>query len=159
MSSSEFTHGQYAQRRRADKARELTRWCYQRGIGPAVVEQPPQVLRAAARAAGVSPPHLDDLGRSPTWQLVGELLGARAGWDRSRDRQPPSHVPCVGCAVLPGACPRHVAKAKAHAARCCSCSAPLDPAFTAAGMDLHPSCEEPSVDGPVHEPAAEAPLF
>ena len=75
MSSSEFTNGQYAQRRRADKARELARWCYQRGIGLAVVEQPPQVLRAPARAAGVSPPHLDDLGRSPTWQLVGELLG------------------------------------------------------------------------------------
>ena len=118
---------------------------------------PPQVLRAVAHAAEVKTPHLDDRGHSPTWQLVGELLRARAGWDRSRERQPPPHVACIGCAVLLGACPEHPADSRA--VRCRSCTVAMDPALAAAGMDLHPSCEEPPAQLPLGAPAAAAPLF
>lgn len=155
--STEFTHSQYAQRRRAEKARKLARWCYQRGIGPGVAEQPQQVLRAVAQGAEVKTPHLDDRGYSPTWQLVADLLGARAGWDRSHNRQPLPHVPCIGCAVLPGACPLHPAATRA--VRCRSCASAMDPALAAAGMDLHPSCSEPAAQPPLGAAVAAAPMF
>ena len=155
--SSELTHSQYAQRWRAEKARELARWCYQRGIGPGVAEQSPQVLRAVAHAAEVKTPHLDDRGHSPSWQLVAQLLGTRAGWDRSRDRQPPPHVPCIGCAVLPNACPQHPAVARV--VRCRGCAMTLDPMLAAAGINVHPSCEEPTAGTPLDASVAAVPLF
>lgn len=137
--SAQFTHSQYAQRRRMDKGRELARWCYQRGIGPGVAAQEPAVLRLAARAAGVNPPHVDDQGHSWTWQLVAELLHARVAWDRAHGQPPPTHVPCIACAVLPAVCRQH----QAAPAVCCSCRLPLDPALAAAGLHLHPMCEQP----------------
>lgn len=68
-------------------------------ISPAIVLQPPRVLRIAARRAGVTPPHHSD-GGSTTRQLVAELLQARACWDSAYSCQPPERVRCIPCAVL-----------------------------------------------------------
>ena len=99
MPEVDFAHTAQAQRQRALKAQTLARWCYTRGLGPDVVNAEEPVLRAIARAAGVSPPHRRD-GRSPTWDLVAQLLRLRPAWDREHNIVPPSPACCLDCVLL-----------------------------------------------------------
>lgn len=146
---SVFAYSRAAQLQRAQKARALARWCYSQGIGPAVARQDPALLRAAARRAGVPPPHLEPDGTSPTWQLVGQLLSARAEWDRAHGQTPPEHVRCVACAVLEQVCPqcqRPAAAAVGTAtgdSSCAGCGMRLDQVLVEHGQDLHPTCTRP----------------
>lgn len=102
---------------------------------PAIGRQLAPVLRAAARQAGVSPPHQDADGSTPTWQLVGQLLSARAAWDRDRGQPPPEHVDWVACAVLLHSCPSCTPP---EPALCVGCGDRLDQVFVDERLDLHP---------------------
>lgn len=100
---TDFAHTTAAERARQDKAKTLARWCYARGISAGVLELDPVLLRSIARRAGVNPPR--QVGAvSPTWQLVVDLLAARAQWDHEHARDAPPAVGCVACA-LEAPCP------------------------------------------------------
>jgi hypothetical protein len=99
MPEVDFAQTVQAQRRRGLKAQTLARWCYTRGLGPDVVTAEEPVLRAIARAAGVSPPHRRN-GRSPTWDLVRQLLELRPAWDREHGITPPAPACCLDCVLL-----------------------------------------------------------
>lgn len=96
---TDFAHTTAAEQARMEKAKTLARWCYTRGIRGHLLEVDPAVLRSLARQAGVNPPH--QVGAvSPTWQLVDELLVARAQWDRDHScPPPPAAAVCVACVV------------------------------------------------------------
>ncbi len=127
--------------RQEDEARTLARWCYSHGIGPAVGGQAPPILRAAARRADVSPPHLGSAGHSATWGLVADLLTARAAWDRAHGQQPPPHVACIACAIIEATCPQCTPASPTMGRTCPSCKYRLDPVLVAQGFDLHPTCD------------------
>lgn len=102
---------------------------------------------ALARRAAVTPPHLQPNGSSSTWQLVGQLLSARATWDRNHGQTPPKHVDCIACAVLEQPCPR-CSTATTPADRpaapggpppCLGCGLPLHQVFVVEGSDVHPT--------------------
>lgn len=155
--ATDYAHTSHAEAARRQKGRVLARWCYDRGVGPGVAAQPAAVRRAAARRAGVAPPHVSPDGRSPTWDLVAELLRSRASWDRNHDQQPPPHVTCIACAVLDAPCPSCAATstpdlAVASPARCPACAYPLDPVLLEEGMTTHPGCHLPA-DQPGQGPA------
>jgi hypothetical protein len=99
----DYAHTRQAEIRRAQKARLLASWCYDRGIGPGIGEADGEVQRVAARAAGVSPPHQNG-AHSPTWTSVAHLLEQRALWDQRHERVPPPPAPCITCAVDPELC-------------------------------------------------------
>ena len=94
----DFAHTAQAQRQRQRKAKTLARWCYTRGLGPEVATAEEPLLRAIARAAGVAPPHRRN-GHSPTWDLVADLLRARAEWDHVHHIAAPAPAQCAQCAV------------------------------------------------------------
>lgn len=151
MTSPAYAYGPSACRQRELKARLLARWCYARGIGPAIARQPAPVLRAAARQAAVSPPHLQPDGTSPTWLRAGELLRARAAWDRAHGKVPPDHVRCIACAVLQQPCSPC---AQLEPALCVGCGGRLDQVLVDERLDLHPTCSAPAVRVPAgHGPA------
>ncbi len=142
MTAPAYAHSPIARQQRELKARLLARWCYARGIGPAIARQPAPVLRAAARQADVSLPHHDPDGASPTWLRAGELLHARAAWDRAHGRVPPDHVRCIACAVLQQPCPHC---AQLEPGRCAGCGGQLDQVLVDERLDVHPTCSAPAV--------------
>ncbi len=143
MSTTDFARTPLAERKRREKAQRLADWLYDNGIGPAIATQEPAVLRAAARRAGVTPPHTDPSGSSPTWQLVAQCLQDKVRRVRASGGQPPRHVMCIPCAVHDGPCPRHPLPPTLGPVACLSCGSPADPALTASGMQVHPSCPDP----------------
>lgn len=111
--TTDFARTPLAERKRREKAQRLADWLYDQGIGPAIATQEPAVLRTAARRAGVTPPHTDPSGSSPTptWQLVAQCLQHKVRRVRAGGQQPPQHVRCIACAVLEAPCPRCPAQA------------------------------------------------
>lgn len=105
MTLVNFAHTAAAERARQDKAKQLARWCYARGVDARVLELDPVVLRSIARQAGVNPPHQSGAA-STTWQLVADLLTARTDWDHRHHHASPAPAPCVLCAVSTS-CDRH----------------------------------------------------
>jgi len=105
VTSVDFAHTTAAERARQDKAKQLARWCYARGVDVRVLELDPVVLRSIARQAGVNPPHQTG-AVSATWQLVADLLTARTDWDRRHNHAAPAPAQCVLCAVGTS-CDRH----------------------------------------------------
>lgn len=151
MTAPSYAHGQLAQQQRQHKARQLARWCYDRGIGPAVSHQPPPVLRSVAKQAGVSAPHHEPDGSSPTWTMVSELLTARAGWDRAHGQQAPAPpVQCIACTVLQQPC-----RQCADRVLCRGCGGRMDPVLIDERLELHPTCQAPAPAAPAsHEQEA-----
>jgi hypothetical protein len=92
----DFAHTTAAERARQDKAKQLARWCYARGVDVRVLELDPVVLRSIARQAGAKPPH---------------QTGAASETSSSRTFSPPAPTgtapaQCVLCAVGTS-CDRH----------------------------------------------------
>jgi len=106
VTPADFAHTTAAERARQDKANQLARWCYARGVDVRVLELDPAVLRSIARQAGVNPPHQTGGTVSPTWQLVADLLTARTDWDHRHNHASPAPAECLLCAVGAG-CARH----------------------------------------------------
>ena len=144
MTRPDYAYTRRVQECRRRKAAILGRWCYDRGIGPRITTEPAEILRHAAHRAGVTPPHLAADGRSATWELVAELLHARARWDRAHDRQLPHHVHCIACTVLETPCVSCAAEPPPRKPACCrSCGEALYPGLFEAGITVHPTCPEP----------------
>ncbi|WP_225731742.1 MULTISPECIES: hypothetical protein [unclassified Nocardia] len=73
---ADYSHGDFANRSRADKARRLATYVWERGItGAELTGLPAAVLRKLARAAGTNPPSTDE-----TWQAVAQLLDEKDVW-------------------------------------------------------------------------------
>lgn len=136
----DYAHTGTAHRMRHAKARTLARWCYGRGIGPAILQVSPALRRRAARLAGVTPPHEPSATAGDTWLLVAELLVQRAAWDRAHQVVPPSSARCVACVVLSAPC-----KADQVQVSCSVCDQPLHPGLAGAGDTTHPSCDLPAL--------------
>jgi hypothetical protein len=105
MTPVDFAHTTAAERARQDKAKQLARWCYARGVDVRVLELNPVVLRSIARQAGVNPPRCTGTV-SATWQLVADLLTARTDWDHRHNHASPAPAQCLVCAVRAG-CAHH----------------------------------------------------
>lgn len=120
---------------RTDHAKVLARWCYQRGIGPAIAAAAPAVRLAAIRGVG-DPTGMPD----EVWPAVADLLQAREVWDREHGQAPPPAAACLHCAVLeqtcPGCAPRSVARVL-----CPACRTPLHRLLIRDGIGIHPLCE------------------
>lgn len=83
-----FAHTRQAETNRLEKARGIARHLYQQSIDADTAAALPDVeRRAAVRAAG------HDRASDTTWNLVIDLLRARAAWDAAHPPPPP--VPVV----------------------------------------------------------------
>ncbi|WP_067654427.1 hypothetical protein [Nocardia harenae] len=72
----DYTHNDHAARSRAEKARALATYLWDRDIDAAELRAfTPAARRKLARAAGTNPPSTDE-----TWDVVAELLAEKAAW-------------------------------------------------------------------------------
>lgn len=75
-SPGDFAHGDFATSRRAEKARRLAAYLWDRGItGAEVAAMDAAVRRKLARAADTNPPSTDE-----TWTVVTRLLDEKDAW-------------------------------------------------------------------------------
>jgi hypothetical protein len=73
---ADYAHTDHAEKGRADKARRLASYAWERGItGTEVLALPAAVRRKLARAAGTNPPSTEE-----TWALVAGLLEEKDAW-------------------------------------------------------------------------------
>ncbi|MEU7633887.1 hypothetical protein AB0C34_28585 [Nocardia sp. NPDC049220] len=73
---TDYAHNDTAAKSRAEKARRLASYLWQRGIsGTELLALPAPIRRKLARAAETNPPSTDE-----TWATVAELLDEKDGW-------------------------------------------------------------------------------
>ena len=88
-SGPDFAHTDQAARMRREKALELARYVWDRGISAdELLALPDPVLRKLARAAGVHPPSTLE-----TWRETGELLAQKAAWALRNPAHPSATAP------------------------------------------------------------------
>lgn len=72
----DYAHTDHAAKGRADKARRLAAYLWQRGItGADLLALPAATRRKLARAADTNPPSTDE-----TWDMVARLLDEKDDW-------------------------------------------------------------------------------
>lgn len=80
----DFAHTDQAARRRREKAVELARFAWDRGIsGAELLALPDAQLRKLARAAGTHPP-----SSMETWKVAVDLLGQKEEWAQRNPGHP-----------------------------------------------------------------------
>lgn len=81
---ADYAHTDHASKGRAEKARRLAAYLWQRGIsGAEVATIPAATRRKLARAADTNPPSTDE-----TWALVARLLDEKDGWATRNPNHP-----------------------------------------------------------------------
>ncbi|RDI45286.1 hypothetical protein [Nocardia mexicana] len=81
---TDYAHTDHASKGRAEKARRLAAYVWQRGItGSELLALPASTRRKLARAADTNPPSTDE-----TWALVGQLLDEKDGWAARNPNHP-----------------------------------------------------------------------
>ena len=87
----DFAHTDAADRKRREKATELARFAWDRGIsGAELLDLPDDRLRKLARAAGANPPSTRE-----TWTVVADLLDQKSAWATANPDHPqatPAHA-------------------------------------------------------------------
>lgn len=147
--SIDYAHTPIAEQQRAAKAQILARWCYSHGLlDDRILHATPQLRRASARSAGVTPPHENDDAPGETWQIVVELLTRKLAWDRDHCVTSPRPARCLECAIRGDWCEQHEPRT------CTVCSGPLAWVFLEEGSTTHPSCDL-DADHPAKQPAAD----
>ncbi|MBF6357744.1 hypothetical protein IU449_24900 [Nocardia higoensis] len=82
--SGDYAHNTISAGRRAEKARRLAVYLWDRDISATELRaMPAAMLRKLARAAQTNPPSTDE-----TWQAVAALLDEKAGWARRHPGHP-----------------------------------------------------------------------
>lgn len=85
----DYTHNDHAARSRAEKARALAAYLWDRGIGAVeLAALPAATRRKLARAAEVNPPSTDE-----TWSAVAALLDDKDGWAARHPGHPAARRP------------------------------------------------------------------
>ncbi len=73
---ADYAHSDFAAKGRAEKARRLAAYIWQRGItGAELLALPAAARRKLARAADTNPPSTDE-----TWSVAGQLLDEKDAW-------------------------------------------------------------------------------
>lgn len=89
--STHYAHSEYAERNRVKKAHTLARWLYERDMSAAhLYAATPPLLRAWARAAGVTPPSTME-----TWDATVDALDVLEGWAEANPDHPAAARPHV----------------------------------------------------------------
>ncbi|WP_036495293.1 hypothetical protein [Nocardia sp. BMG111209] len=82
--NTDWAHTGHASKERAEKARRLAGYVWQRDIsGVELLELPDPARRKLARAAGINPPSTDE-----TWTLVADLLNEKDAWAARNPQHP-----------------------------------------------------------------------
>jgi hypothetical protein len=81
---TDYAHSDAASKSRAEKARRLAGYIWERGItGAELLEMPTAVRRKLARAAATNPPSTDE-----TWTSVAQLLDEKDTWAAQHPNHP-----------------------------------------------------------------------
>ncbi|MGK8489635.1 hypothetical protein [Nocardia asiatica] len=81
---TDYAHSDTAAKSRAEKARRLASYLWQRGITEAeVLAMPAPVRRKVAKAAGTNPPSTEE-----TWTTVARLLAEKDSWAARHPEHP-----------------------------------------------------------------------
>ncbi|CCF62078.1 hypothetical protein [Nocardia cyriacigeorgica] len=81
---ADYAHSDAAARSRAEKARRLAGFVWERGItGAELLAMPAALRRKLARAARTNPPSTDE-----TWQSVARLLDEKDAWAARHPEHP-----------------------------------------------------------------------
>ncbi|MGK8520125.1 hypothetical protein ACRS6B_00490 [Nocardia asteroides] len=81
---TDYAHSDAAAKSRAEKARRLANYLWQRGItGAEVLAMPAPVRRKLAKAAETNPPSTDE-----TWTVVARLLTEKDDWAARHPEHP-----------------------------------------------------------------------
>ncbi|NUS42971.1 MAG: hypothetical protein HOQ24_04690 [Mycobacteriaceae bacterium] len=84
MADADFAHTDHATRSRHEKATQLARYIWDRGItGAELLALPLTLRRKLARAAGANPPSTEE-----TWILVADLLSRKSAWAAAHPDHP-----------------------------------------------------------------------
>ncbi|MBF6333137.1 hypothetical protein [Nocardia transvalensis] len=92
----DYAHTDHAARGRADKARRLAAYAWQRGItGAELLVLPAAARRKLARAADTNPPSTEE-----TWTLVARLLDEKDAWAARHPNHPAAQRESVDEKIL-----------------------------------------------------------
>ncbi|MGY4099957.1 hypothetical protein ACW2Q0_10440 [Nocardia sp. R16R-3T] len=81
---TDYAHSDHASKSRAEKARRLATYIWDRGItGTELLQMPAAIRRKLARTAETNPPSTDE-----TWTTVAKLLDEKAAWAARHPNHP-----------------------------------------------------------------------
>lgn len=87
---ADYAHSDFAAKGRAEKARRLAAYIWQRDItGAELLALSPATRRKLARAADTNPPSTDE-----TWSLTARLLDEKDSWAQRHPNHPAAQRTC-----------------------------------------------------------------
>ncbi|NKY87151.1 hypothetical protein [Nocardia veterana] len=93
---ADYAHTDHASKGRAEKARRLAAYLWQRGItGAELAEIPAATRRKLARAADTNPPSTGE-----TWDQVARLLDEKDAWAARHPNHPAAQRRCTDEKIL-----------------------------------------------------------